>query len=450
MQIGDTPTPKAPFTFPHDSHTTTFVNSAVKPQKILLKSSWVAPMDRPAFRDGGVVIAGSRLLATGAWADMQRDHPEAIIEDLGAALILPGLVNAHVHLELSCAPRMPDPASFVTWIEQVMTLVPPGGDFAAFARDGLLEGWRQCGQFGVTSVGDITRQHHVTRSIDPMNNTDPFTISYGEIQAMAQRRGLLEERLIAAADTSHTSPRRQIGISPHAPYSIEPEGYRRSLALARQRHLPIATHLAEDLDEARFLAEHSGPFRDLWSFLNAWDDAVPRFAGGPIRYAKSLGLLDYPTLLAHVNYCDDDELALLAAGQASVVYCPRTHRYFSRPPHRFREMLARGINVALGTDSCASSPDLNLVDDLRLVHKTAPEIPAPELWRLITTRAAKAIGATHVGALIPGYFANLIAFPTSTHDPLTEILESNVLPRKVWIAGSPLTSPLPPYSGGEE
>src|SRR6185295_5433024 len=92
-----------------------------------------------------------------------------------------------------------------------------------------------------------------------------------------------------------------------------------------------------------------------------------------------------------VNYCDDAELDLLAAGKASVVYCPRTHAYFSHPPHRWREMLARGINVAIGTDSCASSPDLNLLDDLRLVRKIAPDFPAESLWALATRNPARAV-----------------------------------------------------------
>ena len=109
--------------------------------------------------------------------------------------------------------------------------------------------------------------------------------------------------------------------------------------------MPLATHLAETPDEATFLADHTGPFRDLWSYIGAWDQDVPSFAGGAIRFAKATGLLDYPTLLAHVNYCDDAEMELLAQSKASVVYCPRTHAYFAHPPHRFREMLASGINV---------------------------------------------------------------------------------------------------------
>ena len=135
-----------------------------------------------------------------------------------------------------------------------------------------------------------------------------------------------------------------------------------------------------------------------------------------------------------MNYCDDEEIDLLAVGRASVVYCPRTHDYFGHPPHRWREMLARGINVAVGTDSCASSPDLNLVDDLRLLHRIAPEVSAQRLWEMATVRAARAIGSS-AGTIEIGRPADLVAFEAPGDEPLREVLESQRLPLGVWAAG---------------
>jgi cytosine/adenosine deaminase-related metal-dependent hydrolase len=155
---------------------------------------------------------------------------------------------------------------------------------------------------------------------------------------------------------------------------------------------------------------------------------------------QSVGLLDLPAaLLAHVNYCDDAELDLLARGRASVAYCPRTHAWFGHPPHRWREMLARGINVAVGTDSCASSPDLNLVDDLRLLHQLAPDVGPAALWELATVNAAKALGAERdVGTITAGKAADLAIFPTRGDEPLRHVLENFMLPAAVWAAGSPV------------
>jgi cytosine/adenosine deaminase-related metal-dependent hydrolase len=254
---------------------------------------------------------------------------------------------------------------------------------------------------------------------------------------MGQRRTLLEERLAGALEPVDQGSRWRIGISPHAPYSVEADGYRRCLHTAVERGLPITTHLAETPDEAAFLSDHSGPLRELWDWLGGWDEQIPRFTGGPIRFAQSLGLLDYArTSLAHVNYCDDDELAILAAGEASVVYCPRTHAYFGHPPHRWREMLARDLNVAVGTDSCASSPDLNLVDDLRLLHKIAPDLPAQTLWEMATIRAARAIGMhDQVGSLESGKAADIVVFPVTGAEPLMGLLQSSSMPVQLWVSG---------------
>jgi len=323
-------------------------------EETLLRAAWVFPIDRPALRDGGVVFHHGKISDVGDGDRLARAHPAAMVHELGEVVLLPGLVNPHTHLELSGRTPGERPASFVDWI---INLTRRPVDVTEAVQIGVAQSIR----FGVTTIGDISRRCSVTR---PLLTDGPLRIvSFGEVMAMAQRRGLLEEQFAAATDTSFESDHLRVGVTPHAPYSIEADGYRRCLEFAIQTGRPIATHLAETPDEAPFLADHIGPFRQIWSLLNAWDDQVPRFAGGPARFAKSLGLLDYPTLLAHVNYCEDDEMDLLSGGRASVVYCPRTHAYFGHPPHRWREMLARGINVAVGTDSCASSPDLNLLDD---------------------------------------------------------------------------------------
>jgi cytosine/adenosine deaminase-related metal-dependent hydrolase len=389
----------------------------------------------PVIVTGAILIGDGRILDVGASEHLRSRHADAELRDLGDVALLPGLVNAHTHLELSdCKCGPPPTGGFASWLVGMLrrTRIPPEEMQRAVTR-AIEIGVEQSLRFGITTIGDISRQCLLTRKLlreSPLN-----VVSYGEVQAMAQRRGLLEERVAIAADESLAGPRLKIGITPHAPYSVEPDGYRRCLETAKSRGLPLATHLAETLDETTFLAFHSGPLRELWDQWLTWDDSVPKSAGGPIRMARELGLLDYPTLFAHVNYCDDDELNILAAGKASVVYCPRTHQFFGHPPHRWREMLQRGINVAIGTDSCASAPDLNLVDDLRLLHRLHPDAPVASLWEMATLRGARAIGLSDAGAIRPGTAADLIAFPCAGADPLREILDRQVLPSAVWIEG---------------
>jgi len=403
---------------------------------LILSAAWIAPMDQPILRDASVAIADGKILDVGPTKEIRHRFPQGVTQELGDVVVLPGLINAHAHLELSDLRQGDSPSSFVGWIMDLMgQTARAGGDVQKFAADAARAGAEQSLRFGVTAVGDISKQCTATR---PVLRDGPLrVVSYGEIQAMAQRRALLEERFAAAADVSQESATMRVGLTPHAPYTVETEGYARCLNFARQHDRPIATHLAETPDETIFLETQTGAFRYLWEAgVNAWDEHVPKYVGGPIRFARDIDLLSYPTLLAHVNYCDDDELTILAEGKASVVYCPRTHAYFGHPPHRWRDMLARGINVAVGTDSRASSPDLNLVDDLRLLRKLSPETPAEKLWQMATINAARAINqADHIGTITSGKFADFVAFTATGEDPLESLLTHAHLPVRVWIGG---------------
>lgn len=408
---------------------------------VLLRAAWVAPIDQPPIPNGAVLIGNGRIAAVGPFREVSAHASRARPHDVGDAVILPGLVNAHTHLELTHFARTDPPAGgFVGWVlalrERVMAeIAARGGDAGAVLDAAASAGVAQCRRFGVTCVGDIALNAPTVRAV--LRRERLGAVSYGEVVGMAGRSAQLEPLLAAATDRSLEGEHLRCGIEPHAPYSLDLAGYRRCVEVARQFGFPVATHLAETPDEAEFLARHSGRFRDLWKALGAWTDGVSRFAGGPIRAMQSVGLLDLPNaLLAHVNYCDDAELDLLARGRASVVYCPRTHAWFRHPPHRWREMLARGINVAVGTDSCASSPDLNLVDDLRLVHQLAPEVAPDALWPLATINAARALGVERdVGTITAGKSADLAIFPTRGDDPLRHVLENPVLPSEAWAAG---------------
>lgn len=398
----------------------------------LFRARYIAPIDGPIIENGAIVVEGGRIAAAGRFDDLSG----ADCHDLGECVVLPGLINAHTHLELSnCTPGERPTGGLEQWLTRMLsrTRTDPVELKQESARAALHGGWESL-RFGVTGVGDISRQCDTTRAV---LRTLPLRVtSFGEVTAMGQHRALLRERVALASDRSLNSERLRIGISPHSPYSIEPEGFRRCLEVARRGMMPLATHLAETPSEWEFLAGHTGPLRELWDAWPGWDDEVPRYAGGPIRLAQELGLLEYGAVLAHVNYCSDAEMQILRSGRSSVVYCPRTHEFFGHRPHRFREMLRMGINVAIGSDSCASSPDLNLVDDLRLAHARYPEIDAQELWRMVSINGAKALSCAHEqGSLAPGKHADFVTFSITGADPLREILENAVLPTGVWIGG---------------
>lgn len=398
-----------------------------------LRAKFVAPVAAPPIENGFVAINGDRIVDVGRFDDGACASSD--LDDLGEVVLLPGLVNAHTHLEFSHASPGERPSSFGDWLKRIVArraAVTPEAYAEATGR-AAIDGAAECLRFGVTTIGDISRECGVTRRAlgsSPLN-----IVSFGEVQAMAQRRQLLEERLAVAIDATYASDHIAIGLSPHAPYTVEPDAYRRCVEVARDRKLPICTHLAESPEESEFLTHQTGLLRELWDGLGSWDYEVPAWPGSPMNLAKETGLLDLAPLLAHVNYVTENDFQTLAASNATVVWCPRTHTYFGHPPHRWREMLARGINVCVGTDSKASSPDLNVVDDLRLVHRQSPEVSCDVLWEMVTTRAARGLHRGDVGAIAAGMRADLVAFEVRGGEPLREVLETGTLPTAIVIAG---------------
>jgi cytosine/adenosine deaminase-related metal-dependent hydrolase len=386
--------------------------------KTILSAAWAAPLPEAPIRDGAVVFDGEKLFKWGKAKDLAAEHPDAQRIGRDAAVILPGLINAHTHLELSSCACGDSPSSFVDWILSMPRRIgrePNQQADELFATSTRL-GIEQCLRFGVTNVNDISQQMHVTR---PILRDSPLTAtSYGEVIGLGKRRSRFEELLPMAIDQSLRTRKLHIGLSPHSPYTLEPEAIRRCKRIG----LAMTIHLAETPYEREFLNSHTGPLREMWERLGSWEDFPETFPGSPVEFADACGLLGYGTLLAHVNYCDDADLDLMQRRGASVAYCPRTHRYFGHPPHRWREMLARGIRVVVGTDSCASSPDLNLVDDLRLLYEIDPAFPVNRLWEM----AVCGIAASR---------ADFVIFDVNTADPLREILEADRRPREVWAGG---------------
>ncbi len=404
-------------------------------RKKLIHAAWVFTPGKPGetlIANAAVVFEAGRILAVGPILEMRRDHADAQIIDATDSILLPGLVNPHTHLELSLCSNCPASASFTDWLLSLAGRIGSARDFGSATRAGIA----QCIRFGVTTVGDISQQMQITRPI--LAESPLRTVSYGEVLGLAKIKFRYGELFPRAIDRSYESEKFQTAITPHAPYTVDVSGYVECLETAKLHGLPIATHLAELPYEEEFLREHTGPLRELYETLKSWSEPVETFAGSPIQFAQHVGILSHPTLLAHVNYCNDEELALLAAGRASVVYCPRTHRYFGHPPHRFRDMLDAGINVAVGTDSCASSSNLNVMDDLRLVHELNPEISAGTLFSLITRNAARALQVEdEVGSLTPGRYADFTLFRATTEDPLLGILESDAAASGIYINGEP-------------
>jgi cytosine/adenosine deaminase-related metal-dependent hydrolase len=218
------------------------------------------------------------------------------------------------------------------------------------------------------------------------------------------------------------------GLSPHASYSVHPDLLARAVDLALRAEVPLAMHLAESREELQLLASQDGPFVPLLEGLNAWyPGAIPRGAR-PMDYLRILAKAPRVSVI-HGNYLADDEIEFLGehADRMSVVYCPRTHRFFQHRRYPLDRMLAAGVRVALGTDSRGSTPDLSLLAELRQVSRDFPEVAPAQILRMATVRAAEALGEDPgKGTLAEGNPADLVfvALPDREGDPYELLLDA--------------------------
>lgn len=360
-----------------------------------LRARWLLPMDRPPIPGGVVVGDGERIVAVG---DRATD-PGAI--DLGDAAIIPGLVNAHTHLDLCGLRGRLLPSDFVPWLRAVSEHRRTR-TLESTAKD-VREGLRECVRFGTTLVGDISA-----------GGASWPALAGGPVRAVVFREliGLKRDRaetglrsavswLRAHPPTAWCRP----ALSPHAPYSVRHSLYRAVGRACDVADTPVATHLAESADERELLDRRCGPLRDLAESLGAWDAAGPARGFGEVLRALPRRSR---VLLVHGNYLEGEPLP----DYASVVFCPRTHARFGHPPHPLPALLRRGVRVALGTDGLGSSPDLDVLAEARLVRQTFPKIPAETVLAMATLWGAEALGcAGETGSLTPGKSADLVVVP---------------------------------------
>jgi cytosine/adenosine deaminase-related metal-dependent hydrolase len=395
------------------------------------RARYVFPVDAPPIEGGVVMISDHQITEVGTASNTS----ETI--DLGDVALLPGLVNCHTHLEFSDRVRpLGSPGmSLVDWIRLIIA-ERARGDRAADAA--FSAGIRESLSNGVTTIGDITTGVALPQA--PLLDITLFNEVIGFSRARA------DSALAAAAERLDTLARQsqaRIGISPHAPYTVSPQLLAQVVALARDRNLPVAMHVAESIEELQFLATGDGAFQELLYERSMWDPGAISRGSRPLDYLRMLA--DAPrALVIHGNHLDDVELHFLATNRErmSLVYCPRTHAYFQHSPYPLEKALVTGVHVALGTDSRASNPDLSLLREMQFVAQQYPAMVPHDILRLGTLAGAEARGCdSTVGSLTPGKLANMIALPLSSSattptEALEEILTTDgITPTTVWLRG---------------
>jgi cytosine/adenosine deaminase-related metal-dependent hydrolase len=391
-----------------------------------LRARWVFPVASPPVEGGVVTVNDGRIVAVGPHAT------EGQAVDLGDVAILPGLVNAHTHLEFSELEQpLGEPGmSFPRWIREVIAwrLRREEEETQAPSRRRLAitRGLEASAAHGVAALGEIAA---------PGWPEEPFLETSLDCTVFQELLGLAPERqpsLLQLAENhwaagQHPDSQRRGGtwraaFSPHAPYTAPPALVEQVAELSQRTGAPVAMHLAESWEELELLQSRSGPFAEFLAELSpVFPNLIPRGIR-PQDYLERLARAAR-ALVIHGNYLDEEEIAFLAehAERMSVVYCPRTHAYFRHGRYPLEALLAQGVHVAIGTDSLASNPDLNLWNELRFIAQHYPSVAPETVLHLGTQAGADALGiADEYGVLAVGRAAAFSFVPLeacSADDP---------------------------------
>lgn len=398
---------------------------------MILRAKYVVPVAGEVIEDGMLEVRDGRIAHVG--------HVDGLLSrgavDFQDAVLCPGFINAHTHLELSAlAQRVPPSADFTSWLMGVVRESARHLSNPEDIRNSVRTGVRDSLRSGVVAVGDITRHPAIVRRVLAES---PLTArSFGEVIAIGTGRSLADERIAAAVASAPHAENVRAGLSPHAPYSVEPHILRRCAEVAADRGLPVTIHVAEFEDETRFTKERGGIFAELLHSLGVWDEAISIAGRTPVALLQDVGLLSPRCLLAHANQVGAADAELIRRSGASVAYCPRTHAAFGHRPHPFQDYLRAGINICLATDSLASNPSLSVLDEARFVRQLAPRIDPATLMEMITVRPARALGLEgELGTLEPGKWASFNAVGLTQDDPWSAVFDGNSELRAMYIRG---------------
>ncbi len=381
---------------------------------MILRARTILPVSQPPIENGAIVISGNKIRAVGSWEDLKSESDEKIL-DLGEVILLPGLINAHCHLDYTdMAGELPPPKTFTEWIP-LITAAKTAWSYSEYAHS-WLHGAHMLLRTGTTTVADIEAMPDLLP--DAWDATPLRVFSFLEMTGIRAKRDpkeILREAVAKIDSLSHA--RCSASISPHAPYSTLPELLRLSAGLARKKKWRITTHIAESEEEFEMFMRASGKMFD-WLKRNERDNSDCGL-GSPVKHFARHKMLGENLIAAHVNLLAHGDARLLGKHRVHVVHCPRSHAYFRHPPFLLERLANAGVNLCLGTDSLATTrkigkqkPELNMFEEMRLLAASDKKISAEEILRMATINGARALGlAGQAGELSENFSADLIAIP---------------------------------------
>lgn len=379
---------------------------------MIFRARLVVPLEGPPIEDGAVLVRDDRIIAVGTFDEITAQWA-APIQDLGEVAIMPGLINAHCHLDYTILRRSIDPPkSFSAWVQRINAIkrsLGPEDYLKSIAR-----GFDECLRWGTTSVCNIESFPELMPLMPP-----PPIRTWWFYEMIDVRHRVTTDDVVAGALAffqRRSGSLANFGLSPHAPFTASTQLYRLTNDCAEAFAMPLTTHVAESREEFEMFREARGA---LYAFLASIGRPMHDCGGGtPFAHLWRAGAIDGRWILAHMNDLTDDDFSLLAsvprAARPAVVHCPGSHRYFQHSPFQWNRLQDLGVNLCVGTDSLASTDSLSLLGELRRIQETVPNLTADDLLRTVTRNPAKALRRGDVlGKIVPGALADLIAVPVS-------------------------------------
>ncbi len=350
---------------------------------MIFRARAVLTMDGDPIANGAVAISGNRITKVGRWRDFRPGVDDEVV-DLGERVLLPGLINAHCHLDYTMMRgAIPPPASFSGWIQSINA--KKAALTASDYTRAIEEGFAEAASFGTSTVANLEAFPEL---IGKIKYAPLRTWWFAE---MIDVRGSISPAAVLGALEKVSPAAGGVGLAPHAPFTASRELYAEATALAAERNIPLTTHLAESREEMEMFRERSGP---LFAFLQKIGRPMDDCGGTtPLGLMMEAGLLNERWLLAHLNELSTDDFALLERGpRFHIVHCPRSHAYFGHAPFAFAKLRALGFNICLGTDSLASNHDLSLFSEMRQFWKSQPSLRAEEILKMVTAECGGRVG----------------------------------------------------------
>lgn len=373
---------------------------------MIVRARLIVTMNGPPIEDGAVAIDGNRVVDVGLFNEVKARN-SGDVSDLGEQALLPGLINAHCHLDYSCLRgKIPPPKSFADWIRAINAEKGKLSeqDYLVSINQGFVEAKR----FGTTTIGNLTAFPELVAKINEPIRTWWFA-------ELIDVREPNRAKDVVDLSIESLKSKETWGLAPHAPFTASADLYRRCEEIARAKNILLTTHLAESREEMSMFREASGP---LYEFVKGigrpMDDC-----GHETPLALFVGRRTLPGrwILAHLNELTEGDFDLLAksAGKFHVVHSPRSHGYFAHSRFPLERLRALGSNICLGTDSLASNEDLSLFAEMRAFQKNEPRTSPEEILSMVTVNPARALRQEDaIGEIRPGSRADFISLPCAS------------------------------------